>query len=184
MMTNSRSSKLVQIKAVLIKPMAFILVALFTASPVVQTLAQEEIIKQHQVQPAPLPDPIADSLKTQSQFHQGPFMVVEKMPEFPGGEKARLKYLQDNIIYPIEAKEKGIQGSVYVTFFVEKDGSITDVKILRGIGGGCDEEAVRVIENMPNWIPGKQRGKAIGVQFNMPIRFPLESKNLKEKKKK
>jgi periplasmic protein TonB len=93
------------------------------------------------------------------------------MPEFPGGDEARMKYLQENIKYPKEAREKGIQGTVYVSFVVEADGSITEVKILRGIGGGCNEESVRVIENMPNWIPGKQRGEAVRVQFNMPIPF-------------
>ncbi|MEZ5083006.1 MAG: energy transducer TonB [Bacteroidales bacterium] len=71
------------------------------------------------------------------------------------------------------ARESGIQGRVFVTFVVERDGNITDVKILRGIGGGCDEEALRVIKNMPKWTPGKQRGKPVRVQFNMPIMFKL-----------
>jgi protein TonB len=101
------------------------------------------------------------------------FVVVESMPSFPGGDEARIKYLNENINYPSIAREAGIQGTVYVTFVVEKDGSITDVRILRGIGGGCDEEAVRVIQNMPNWIPGKQRNVPVRVQFNMPIRFIL-----------
>ncbi len=101
------------------------------------------------------------------------FTVVESMPSFPGGEEARIKYLNDNIKYPQMARESGIQGRVFVTFVVERDGSVTDVKVLRGIGGGCDEEAVRVIQNMPKWIPGKQRGKPVRVQFNMPILFKL-----------
>ncbi len=101
------------------------------------------------------------------------FTVVESMPSFPGGDAARIKYLNENIKYPQMARESGIQGRVFVTFVVEKDGSVTDVKVLRGIGGGCDEEAVRVIKNMPKWIPGKQRGKPVRVQFNMPILFKL-----------
>ncbi len=101
------------------------------------------------------------------------FQVVETMPTFPGGDAARIKYLQNNLKYPTMARESGIQGKVFVTFVVEKDGSITDVKVLRGIGGGCDEEAVRVIKNMPKWKPGKQRGKPVRVQFNMPIVFKL-----------
>lgn len=101
------------------------------------------------------------------------FTVVESMPSFPGGEAARIKYLAENIKYPQMARESGIQGRVFVTFVVEKDGSVTDVKVLRGIGGGCDEEAIRVIENMPKWNPGKQRGKPVRVQFNMPILFKL-----------
>jgi len=101
------------------------------------------------------------------------FTVVESMPGFPGGEAARIKYLNKNIKYPQMARESGIQGRVFVTFVVEKNGAVTDVRVLRGIGGGCDEEAVRVIKNMPNWNAGKQRGKPVRVQFNMPILFKL-----------
>ncbi|HKK09376.1 MAG TPA: energy transducer TonB, partial [Bacteroidales bacterium] len=96
------------------------------------------------------------------------FIVVEDQPQFPGGEKARMKYLANNIDYPQLARESGIQGTVYVTFVVEKDGSVTDVRVLRGIGGGCDQEAIEVVKNMPKWKPGKQRGKPVRVQFNMP----------------
>lgn len=101
------------------------------------------------------------------------FTIVEENPTFPGGDEARIKFLQNNIVYPVMAKESGIQGTVYVTFVVEKDGNVTAVKILRGIGGGCDEEAVRVIKAMPKWQPGKQRNKPVRVQFNMPIKFTL-----------
>ena len=101
------------------------------------------------------------------------FTVVESMPGFPGGESARIRYLNENIKYPQMARESGIQGRVFVTFVVEKDGKVTDVRVLRGIGGGCDEEAVRVIKNMPRWNAGKQRGKPVRVQFNMPILFKL-----------
>jgi periplasmic protein TonB len=101
------------------------------------------------------------------------FTVVEDQPSFPGGEEARIRYLQENLRYPQMAREAGIQGTVFVTFVVERDGSVTDVRVLRGIGGGCDEEAVRVVRNMPRWNPGRQRGQAVRVQFNMPIRFVL-----------
>jgi protein TonB len=101
------------------------------------------------------------------------FTVVEESPSFPGGDEARIKFLQENIKYPTMARESGIQGTVYVTFVVEKGGNVSDVKILRGIGGGCDEEAIRVIRAMPKWNPGKQRGKSVRVQFNMPIKFTL-----------
>jgi periplasmic protein TonB len=102
------------------------------------------------------------------------FTVVESMPEFPGGDAARMKFLQDNIKYPQMARESGIQGTVYVTFVVEPDGSVSDVRVLRGIGGGCDEEAIRVIKQMPKWNAGMQRGKPVRVQFNMPIKFTLQ----------
>ncbi len=102
------------------------------------------------------------------------FTVVEEQPGYPGGEEARIAFLQTNIKYPEEAKELGIQGKVFVTFVVEVDGSITDVRVLRGIGGGCDEEAIRVIKSMPKWVPGKQRGVPVRVQFNLPIKFTLQ----------
>ena len=101
------------------------------------------------------------------------FTVVETSPEFPGGDPARIRYLTDNIKYPQMARESSIQGTVYVTFVVERTGNVSDVRVLRGIGGGCDEEAIRVIKGMPKWSPGKQRGKPVRVQFTMPIKFTL-----------
>jgi protein TonB len=106
-------------------------------------------------------------------YEENIFTVVESMPVFKGGNAALNPYLSANIKYPVMAKESGIQGKVYITFVVEKDGSITDVKLLRGIGGGCDEEAIRVVKNMPKWTPGKQRGKPVRVQYNLPVRFTL-----------
>ncbi len=102
------------------------------------------------------------------------FTIVETMPSFPGGEKKLFEYLGKNIKYPSMAKDAGIQGVVYVSFVVEPDGSIGEVKVLRGIGGGCDEEAVRVVKAMPKWNPGKQRGKPVRVRYNLPIRFILQ----------
>jgi len=102
------------------------------------------------------------------------FIIVEQNPEYPGGDEARLNFLRNNIKYPQMAREAGIQGTVYVNFTVEKDGSITQVKIARGIGGGCDEEAIRVAKMMPKWKAGKQRGKEVRVSFNMPIKFTLQ----------
>jgi protein TonB len=101
------------------------------------------------------------------------FQIVEENAGYPGGETARQRFLLDNVRYPAIAREVGIQGTVHVTFVVERDGSLSDVRILRGIGGGCDEEAIRVVKLMPKWAPGKQRGKAVRVQFNMPIQFTL-----------
>ena len=101
--------------------------------------------------------------------------MVEEQPSYPGGEEARISYLQQNLKYPEEAKEFGIQGKVFVTFIVEVNGSITDVRVLRGIGGGCDEEAIRVIKGMPKWNPGKQKGVKVRVQFNLPLKFTLSN---------
>ena len=102
------------------------------------------------------------------------FQVVEQNPEFPGGMGELYKFLGEKTKYPPIAKESGIQGRVFVNFVVERDGSISNVKVLRGIGGGCDEEAIRVVKSMPKWKPGKQRGKAVRVSFNLPIKFTLQ----------
>ena len=103
------------------------------------------------------------------------FTVVEEMPQFPnGGEAALMKYLHDNIKYPPIARENGITGTVFVTFIVDKDGKVRDPKLLRGIGGGCDEEAMRVVSHMPDWKPGKQNGRNVLVQYNLPVRFTLK----------
>lgn len=101
------------------------------------------------------------------------FSVVEVQPRYPGDKDACSRFLGENIRYPQEAKELSIQGKVFVTFVVENDGSITDVRVLRGIGGGCDEEAVRVVKSMPKWIPGIQHGDYVRVQYNLPIKFTL-----------
>ena len=85
-----------------------------------------------------------------------------------------MKYLGKNIKYPELAKEAGISGRVFVTFVIDKSGKVNKVKLLRGIGGGCDEEAIRVVKAMPPWTPGKQRGKAVSVQFNLPINYDLQ----------
>lgn len=102
------------------------------------------------------------------------FNLVEKQPEFPGGEQALLDYIGSNVQYPKKARKKNIQGTVYISFIVEIDGKVSTVRVLRGIGGGCDEEAVRVVSSMPAWKPGYQRGKPVRVQFNLPIRFILD----------
>ncbi|MBR0177406.1 MAG: TonB family protein [Bacteroidales bacterium] len=105
------------------------------------------------------------------------YQIVEQMPKFPGGESALMEYVSKNVAYPEEAKEKEIQGRVFIGFVVEKDGSIGEVKVLRGIGGGCDEEAVRVIKGMPKWKPGMQKGKPVRVSYQIPIMFKLGQTN-------
>lgn len=110
---------------------------------------------------------------------EAPLAFVEQMPEFEGGEAARSKWIQGEIQkrgYPQMEKEAGIQGTVYLTFVVEKDGSITDVKVLRGVSGGpgYDKLALAVTKAMPAWKVGKQNGRAVRVQFNMPIKFSVQ----------
>ena len=102
------------------------------------------------------------------------FTTVEQMPMYPGGDGALLGYLRDNIHYPTVAAENGVQGRVVVGFVVERDGSITDVKILRGVDPSLDREAMRVVKSMPKWTPGKQNGSAVRVKYQVPVSFRLQ----------
>ena len=102
------------------------------------------------------------------------FTIVENQPEPVGGMKAFYEYVAKNLKYPQVARRNNIEGREYIEFVVEKDGSLTDVKILKGIGGGCDEEAVRIIQNAPKWIPGKQRARPVRVKMVLPILFQLQ----------
>lgn len=99
------------------------------------------------------------------------YTVVEKQPSFPGGQKALQQYIKQHQIYPKEAKKAGISGRVFLAFVVNTDGSIQNIELLKGIGMGCDEEAIRLVKRMPKWIPGSQSGKAIRVKYNQPIAF-------------
>jgi periplasmic protein TonB len=102
------------------------------------------------------------------------FFIVEEMPEFPGGELALRTYIANSIKYPVIAQENGIQGKVYVTFVVDKDGGISNAKIARGVDASLDKEALRVVNTLPKWKPGKQRGKPVRVSYTVPINFVLQ----------
>lgn len=102
------------------------------------------------------------------------FDVVEQMPSFPGGQGALMQYLANNIKYPVVAQENGVQGRVVVSFVVERDGSITDVQVVRSVDPSLDREAQRVVRGMPHWIPGKQNGSAVRVKYNVPVSFRLQ----------
>lgn len=117
----------------------------------------------------PEPPPVVEEVKEEKVFS-----YVEQMPEFPDGQAALQKYLNENLKYPAIARENDIQGRVVVQFVVTKTGNITKVSVVRGIGGGCDEEAVRVIKSMPNWRPGKNNGIAVPVTFTLPVNFKLQ----------
>ena len=125
---------------------------------------QNEIIEEY----------VAPEVVEEEVVEQEIFQIVEEMPSFPGGEGKLMEYVAKNIKYPQIARETGIQGRVFVGFVVEPDGSISNVKLLRGIGGGCDEEAMRVIKSLPKWKPGKQRGKAVRVSYQIPVFFKLQ----------
>ena len=125
---------------------------------------QNEVIEEY----------VAPEVVEEEVVEQEIFQIVEEMPSFPGGEAKLMEYVAKNIKYPQIARETGIQGRVFVGFVVEPDGSISNVKLLRGIGGGCDEEAMRVIKSLPKWKPGKQRGKAVRVSYQIPVFFKLQ----------
>ena len=125
---------------------------------------QNEVIEEY----------IAPEVVEDDVVEQEIFKIVEEMPSFPGGEAKLMEFVGKNIKYPQIARETGIQGRVFVNFVVEPDGSVSNVSVLRGIGGGCDEEAMRVVKSMPKWKPGKQRGKAVRVQYMLPVNFRLQ----------
>lgn len=119
-------------------------------------------------------DIIKDEALLPLPVEEAPFEVVEEMPSFPGGEIELLKFVAENIKYPKQAVRMGVEGRVHVQFVVEKDGSLSDVQVLRGIGLECDNEAIRVIQTIPNFNPGKQRGKPVRVKMVLPINFNIQ----------
>lgn len=123
-----------------------------------EVLKAKEVIAQ--------PEPAEEETKV--------FDVVEVMPQFPGGPTALFEYLSKNIKYPVVAEENGVQGRVIVTFVVERDGSITDVQVVKSVDPSLDKEAKRVVSSMPNWIPGKQNGSAVRVKYTVPVTFKLQ----------
>jgi TonB family protein len=114
-----------------------------------------------------------DYLSEKSKMQGELFTVVEQQPEYEGGMEAFYKYVSSEMTYPLQARQRGIEGRVYVQFVVEKDGSLSDVKVIKGIGAGCDSEAVRVVQNASSFKPGTQRGRPVRVRMSMPIIFKL-----------
>lgn len=102
------------------------------------------------------------------------FFIVEEMPLFPGGEQALRQVISERITYPEDAKKEGIQGRVYITFVVDKNGSVRSARVARGVHPALDQEAIRVVESLPKWTPGKQRGENVSVSFTVPINFVLK----------
>lgn len=176
MMTKNKSNNLASLKYLAVLPlMALLFLAFSFNSP--DRMAQNNQVDDQET---------TTSLDTMPDGEV--FKMVEDMPKFPGcaeiadqaeqkkcADQKMLDFIFSNLKYPKEAREKGLEGMVVASFIIEKDGSISGAKIIRSIGGGCDEETLRVINAMPNWIPGKQGGKAVRVQFNLPIRFKLDA---------
>ena len=127
---------------------------------------------------AKIPDPVIEKIPPPSTENVQPenqvFYIVEEMPEFPGGEAALRNHIAKSIKYPQSAQENGVQGRVYVQFIVSADGSVRNASIARGVDPVLDQEALRVVRNLPIWIPGKQRGKTVDVSYTVPINFMLQ----------
>ncbi|MDX8339564.1 energy transducer TonB [Draconibacterium sp. IB214405] len=122
------------------------------------------------------------SVFAQEKGHDEVFIIVEEMPEFPGGDEGLRTFIANTVKYPEDAHKNGIQGKVYVKFVVDKDGSVDDAKIARGVDPSLDKEALRVINALPKWKPGKQRGEAVRVEYTVPIKFALKGDSSEEQK--
>jgi TonB family protein len=207
MMTKTRSTMWAKWKVMFALPAFLMVLFLSSAGSIDKILAQNvkkaekgESITQAQANAdaKPAAEPQTQGTKTEPQKQQVKFepvrldknkspedttlyTVVENQPSFKGGQEAMVKFLMENIQYPPEAKKKGVQGTVFVQFVVKADGSVTNVKVLRGIGSGCDEEAFRVVKLMPKWNPGTEKGKPVSVAFNLPIKFKLDAKGGEKK---
>lgn len=118
--------------------------------------------------------PILTQAKEEEVEEAEVFFIVEEMPEFPGGDIALRKYIANSLNYPVIAQENGVQGKVYVSFVVDQDGSISNAKVARSVDPSLDKEALRVVNSLPKWKPGKQRGKPVRVSFTVPINFVLQ----------
>ena len=134
------------------------------------TFIQEEADENTAVEIQEIVAPVQEE---EQEEESTPFVIVEDMPEFKGGEKALLKYIAEHVNYPEMAKENDIQGTVYVGFVVNEKGKVTNVSVLRGVDPLLDKEAIKVIEGLPDWKPGKQSGKNVKVRMQVPIKFQL-----------
>lgn len=173
MMTRSRSTKLARLKIFIALPAVLTILFFFSDGPLT-FLAGRNPVSARSVQ---LERQNTDNyFAGDTLYKDSLYRLVEKMPYFPGGSDKLVKFLVSKLKYPEAAKANGIEGKVFVRFVVKKDGTITGVSLLRGIGGGCDEEATRVVKLMPKWIPGEKKGEKVDVEFVLPIQFKLGPK--------
>ena len=137
-------------------------------------MSSEDTQREAQTETYVPPTTVQNIVVVEEESEQTIFVIVEKQPEFPGGDAERAAFLQKNIKYPIVAQENGISGRVTCQFVVNTDGSIVDIEVLRGVDPSLDREAMRVISIMPKWKPGEQRGKPVRVRFTLPVQFRLQ----------
>ena len=169
MMMKKQTSPWARLKALFVLPVAF------AAVTVISCTSPKEKKTEANQEPASAPEMQVVTYAPQpKEAEQGEvFLVAEEEAMFPGGMEAMMKYLQENIKYPEQAKNNGVQGRVIVQFVVNKDGSISNDTVVRSVDPLLDAEAIRVVRNMPNWTPGKQRGEPVRVRFTMPVAFGM-----------
>jgi TonB family protein len=168
MMTRTNSTATARLKLALAIPALMALLILFSGSSFNRILAQTSN---------------KESSNETDKKSEKVYQKVDVEPQYPGGVEALINFLAGNIKYPEEAKKLGIQGKVSVTFVIRPTGEVTDVKVLKGIGSGCDEESVRVIKMMPKWKPGEMKGKTVPVQYVLPISYTLDKDQKKKETK-
>ncbi len=176
MMNQKKTPKTGMLKYLLIVPLAS---ALVISSNAESMLNSAEKAVNEQVQTPPPPPPPVGEISDQNII----FMVVEKMPQFPGGDEGLFNYLVTNIKYPSDAKDQDIEGRVICQFVINRDGSVVDVVVVRGVAPSLDAEAIRVISAMPHWTPGEQRGQTVRVKYTLPINFKLDGEKKAENTK-
>ncbi|UBM60311.1 TonB family protein [Marinilongibacter aquaticus] len=138
-----------------------------------ETREGEEVVNMFSA-PPPLPTKVTEVIGLEETEESKTFVAVEQMPEFPGGVKAMYAFISEHMKYPNAAQRANVSGKVYVKFAVEKDGQISRISVLKSVGFGCDDEAIRVIKSMPKWNPGRQNGKSVPVWFTLPFAFQLD----------
>ncbi|NLX65916.1 MAG: TonB family protein [Bacteroidales bacterium] len=175
MMNKTKSPPLKLAKYLLIFPLAFLLVFANSCANRDKKSGGDEAAEMTAPGSTEMPGIIPEEPDTPIVDNSEIFVVVEEQPTFPGGNAAMMRFLSDNIKYPVVAQDNGIQGRVIVNFVVEKDGRLSDFNVVRSIDPLLDAEALRVLESMPNWTPGKQRGEAVRVRFTLPVVFKIQS---------
>ncbi|MCD8165000.1 MAG: energy transducer TonB [Bacteroides sp.] len=183
MMLKERSNPWARLKYLYVLPAAAITLTAFARPELSSTMEEISAVKVSNLSAiaevknteTPVPEEQKIVINHDSVPQREVFTVVEKLPEFPGGPQALIAYLSRNIKYPASAQQAGDQGMVVVQFTVEADGSITSPKIRRGISPALDQEAIRIVEGMPDWIPGEHKGEKVAVFFTLPIQFSLTS---------
>lgn len=188
MMVKGKSSAVQKLRFLALVPVLSLLLFLFSFEnkELLPSISTSELVDDFpKIMEVPLKEELAPSAQKEEVQKVNPLLIIEEADEVfdiveqqpipSGGMSGWNTYLAMNLRYPLEARKRGVEGTVVVVFEIHTDGSIHNVEILRGIGGGADEEAVRVVSNAPNWEPGRQRGRAVNTRMRLPIRFKLET---------